>query len=159
LGDCTLQPRHAVRLQPEVRAPTLAARWHHARAFWGATFDPACEAAVVEPSSCLYGPIWYPHVAARLPLLIQQSSIDIAFTSGHAIDAAQSAALAAWKQQAEASLVNVSWLFSGDLAYHVLVDGTFGDLSGGLEQGPPGLSLRELIGRFWADGTPVRVEF
>jgi hypothetical protein len=57
------------------------------------------------------------------------------------------------------SLVNVSWLFSGDTGYHVLVDGVFGDVSGGLEHGPPGSTLREVIGRFWADGTPERVEF
>ena len=47
--------------------------WQHTRTFWGATFDPACEAAVVEPSTCLYGPVWYPRVAARLPVLILQS--------------------------------------------------------------------------------------
>jgi O-palmitoleoyl-L-serine hydrolase len=132
-----------------------AAVWQHTRAFWGATFDSACEAAVVEPSTCVYGPVWYPHVAARLPVLIQQSSIDAAFTGVHGIDATQPAALAAWQRQAEDSLVGVGWLFSGDTSYHVLADPGFG----GLELGPAGSTLREVIGRFWADGAPERVEF
>jgi len=136
-----------------------AALWQHARTFWGATFDPTCEAAVVEPSTCLFGPVWYPHLAARLPVLIQQSSIDAAFTSAHGIDATQPVALAAWQRQAEDSLVDVSWLFSGDVSYHVLVDRVDGDASGGLAQGPAGSTLREVIGRFWADGAPERVEF
>ena len=133
--------------------------WQHTRTFWGATFYPACEAAVVEPSTCLYGPVWYPRVAARLPVLILQSSIDAAFAGSHAIDATQPAALAAWQHQAEDSLVDVSWLFSGDISYHVLVDSSFGDSSGGLAQGPAGSTLQEVIGRFWADGSPERVEF
>ena len=61
-----------------------------------------------------------------------ESSIDAAFAGSHAIDATQPAALAAWQHQAEDSLVDVSWLFSGDISYHVLVDSSFGDLSGGL---------------------------
>jgi hypothetical protein len=133
--------------------------WQHAREFWGATFDPACEAAVADPATCLYGPVWYPHVAARLPVLIQQSSIDLAFTGAHAIDAAQPAALAAWQKQAEDSLAGVSWLFSGDSPYHVLADPTFGDVFGGLALGPSGSTLRDVLGRFWADGAPERVEF
>jgi hypothetical protein len=133
--------------------------WQHARAFWGATFDPACEAAVVEPSTCLSGPVWYPHVAARLPVLIQQSLIDLAFAGSHRVDATQPAALAAWRLQSKASLVGVSWLFSGDTPYHVLADPDFGDDFGGLALGPAGSTLRDVLGRFWADGAPERVEF
>lgn len=136
-----------------------AAVWQQTRTFWGATFDPACEAAVVEPSTCFYGPVWYPHVAARLPVLIQQSSIDLAFTGSHRIDKTQPAALAAWRQQAKDSLVGVSWLFSGDTSYHVLADPVWGDTFGGLAVGPAGSTFREVLGRFWADGTPERVEF
>ena len=113
-----------------------AALWQHARAFWGATFDPACEAAVVEPSTCLYGQVWYPHVAARLPVLIQQSSIDLAFTGTHAIDETQPAALAAWRHQAEGSLVDVSWLFSGDTCQFCGRINFLGDTSGGVVQSP-----------------------
>jgi hypothetical protein len=133
--------------------------WEHARTFWGATFDPACETAAVEPSGCIDGPVWYPHVAARLPVLILQSPLDFAFTGAHGIGATQTALLAAWREQAKDSLAGVSWLFSGDLPYHVLVDPQFGDTSGGLAQGPPGSTLPEVIGRFWADGEPERVEF
>jgi O-palmitoleoyl-L-serine hydrolase len=130
------------------------AMWEHAREFWGATFDPSCEAAVADPWSCLYGPVWYPHVSARLPTLVQQSSIDAAFTETHGIAATPSPALAAWKQTAEQSLTGVSWLFSGDASYHVLV-GT----DAGLSRGPAGSTLRAVIGRFWGDGPSERVEF
>jgi hypothetical protein len=133
--------------------------WQHAWEFWGATADPACEAAVVEPSTCLEGPVWYPHVAARLPVLIQQSLTDVAFAGSHRIDAAQPAALAAWREQSKASLVGVGWLFSGDAPYHVLADPVFGDFFGGLATGPAGSTLRDVLGRFWADGAPERVEF
>ncbi|HEX6764293.1 MAG TPA: hypothetical protein VF103_02420 [Polyangiaceae bacterium] len=69
------------------------------------------------------------------------------------------AALAAWREQAEDSLVGVSWLFSGDTSYHVLADPEFGDTFGRLALGPTGSTLRDVLGRFWADGTPERVEF
>jgi hypothetical protein len=133
--------------------------WQHARTFWGATFDPACEAAVVDPSTCLFGPVWYPHVAARLPVLIQQSSVDVAFAGSHAINDMRPEALSAWKEQSEDSLLEVSWLFSGDIPYHVLADPVFGDTFGGLGLGPPGATFRDVLGRFWADGPPERVEF
>jgi hypothetical protein len=137
-----------------------AAVAQHDRAFWGATFDPACEAAAVEPWTCRFGPVWYPHVAARLPVLIQQSSIDLAFTGAHGIDETQHpAALAAWQTQAEDSLVDVSWLFSGDTSYHGIVDPDFGDNFGGLSLGPAGSTFRDVLGRFWADAAPERVEF
>jgi hypothetical protein len=41
----------------------------------------------------------------------------------------------------------------------VLIDPQFGDTSGGLAQGPPGSTLPEVIGRFWADAAAERVEF
>lgn len=136
-----------------------AAVWQHAREFWGATFDPVCEAAVDEPSTCLYGPVWYPHVAARLPLLIQQSLMDVAFTGSHGIGEAEPAALAAWRLQAKASLADVDWLFSGDDSNHVLADPVNGEIFGGLAQGPEGKTFGDVLGRFWADGVPERVEF
>jgi hypothetical protein len=67
--------------------------------------------------------------------------------------------LAAWREQTKASLVGVTWLFSGDISYHVLVDGVVGDMSGGLALGPAGSTLREVLARFWADGAPERIEF
>jgi hypothetical protein len=35
----------------------------------------------------------------------------------------------------------------------------FGDTFGGLALGPAGSTLRDVLGRFWADGEPERVEF
>lgn len=138
-----------------------AAVWQHARMFWGATFDPACEARVAEPSTCINGQVWYPHVTARLPVLILQSLVDPAHAGSHGIDVfqKQSAAVAAWKAQAEESLADVRWLFSGNIPYHVLVDSFWGDSSGGLAQGPAGSTFRDVISRFWADGVPERVVF
>lgn len=126
--------------------------WRLARAFWGATFDPVCEAAVAEPSTCLFGPTWYPHVSARVPTFISQSSIDNSFAGVHGLTGG--AALSTWRTQVEASLVPVVWLHSGDTAYHVL-----GTSEPGMTMGPTGNTLREVLGRFWLDGTPQRVEF
>jgi len=52
----------------------------------------------------------------------------------------------------------VSGLFAGVVSYHVLVDSSYGDASGGLAHGPAGLTFREVIGGFWANGPPERVE-
>jgi hypothetical protein len=51
------------------------------------------------------------------------------------------------------------WLFSGDDSYHVLADPVFGDTFGGLALGSTGSTLRDVLGRFCADGAPERVEF
>jgi hypothetical protein len=53
----------------------------------------------------------------------------------------------------------VSGFFSGDDSYHVLADPVFGDTFGGLALGPTGSTLRDVLGRFCADGAPERVEF
>jgi len=129
--------------------------WSRARTLWGATFDPACEAAVTTPSRCVFGAIWYPYVATRLPTLIQQSSIDAIFTSNHGIDTSTSNPTRdAWQLAVETSLVGVSWLFSGDTSYHTLAT-----IPNGLSTGPVGSRLRDLLGRLWSDGVPERIEF
>jgi hypothetical protein len=129
--------------------------WRRARTFWGATFDPACEAAVADPSRCLLGAVWYPYVAARMPTLIQQSAIDATFTSNHGIDTTTSNPQRdAWHLSVETSLLGVSWLFSGDTPYHTLAT-----IANGLATGPAGSRLRDVLDRFWSDGAPERVEF
>ena len=129
--------------------------WKRARALWGATFDPACEAATAEPSRCLFGDVWYPFVAARGPILVQQSSADAVFTDAHAIDTSgPNPTLAAWRNQVETSMSAPTWLFSGDISYHVLSTS-----DQGLNRGPAGATLGQLLGQFWADGTPRRVQF
>jgi hypothetical protein len=126
--------------------------WQRARTFWGGTFDPACEAAVAEPARCLYGAVWYAHVT--VPVLVNQSSFDAVFTGEHRIPDPPNATAAAWRAGVEASMASIAWLFSGDLSYHVLTT-----TDAGLTRGPAGSTLADVLGRFWADGAPERVEF
>lgn len=129
--------------------------WKRARALWGATFDPECEAANTEPSRCVFGAVWYPHVSARLPTLIQQSSMDAQFAVNHGIDVATANPTRdAWQHLVESSQLGVSWLFSGDTSYH-----TLSTTNNGLLTEPAGSKLRDLLGKFWTDATPERVEF
>jgi len=126
-----------------------------ARSFWGATFDPDCEAALGDSGSCFFPRNWYPYVAARQPILIQQSSFDAAFTASHQL-AATEAAAQAWRNQVEASFTsaNVGWLFSGADSYH-----TLGLADTGMQKGPAGQTLAEVLGRFWAGGAAEQVRF
>ena len=129
--------------------------WQRARDVWGATFDPACEAANAEPWRCGLGDVWYPYVAARGPLLVQQSTADAVFTDAHAIDTtAPNPTLAAWRTQVKATLGAPTWLFSGDASYHVLSTS-----DQGLSRGPAGATLSQVLAQFWADDTPRRVQF
>lgn len=127
--------------------------WRAAREFWAASFDPACEAAEPEPADCFFGPTWYPHVSARLPILVQQSSIDSSFMGVHGIGAGDPTATA-WRAEVEASLADVDWLFSGDASYHVLATG-----DAGMRRGPAGSTLADVLQRFWMGSAPERVEW
>lgn len=138
--------------------------WDLARTFWAATFDPTCEAAQAVPGNCMLGPVWYPYVSAKMPTLIQQSSIDSSFLGVHGISfsmggmtCAQSNDVAAcntWQSQVQTSLAGAPWLFSGGMPYHVL-----GTSNQGLGLGPNGSTLREVLSRFWAGMTPEQVVF
>jgi hypothetical protein len=147
--------RTVIALGEQQKMATTADRdvYKRARAFWGATFDPQCEAAAVEPSTCFMAPHWYQHVSQRLPVLIQQSVIDEAFTRSHGITAPSPVALK-WRTQTNASLAGVSWLFSGKTAYHTLA------LSDeGLQTGPSGSTLAQVLGRFWKGQAAERIVF
>lgn len=148
--------------EPAARIGTATVRdlevWRAARTFWGARFDPACEAAeAADPARCFFGPVWYPHVASAMPVLVQQSEIDASFMAVHGIDASSpgdTALREAWRAQVVASLAGVDRLFSGSTAYHVL-----GRTAAGLGTGPPGSTLRDVLGRFWAGAPAERVRF
>lgn len=127
--------------------------WKRARAFWAATFDPDCEAATAEPSACFMAPNWYPFVSKRGPVLIQQSSFDAAFTNAHGIEAPSPAA-EKWRAQVTASLAGVNWLFSGSAPYHTLTL-----TKEGMQTGPAGTTLADVLKRFSNGGAPERVVF
>jgi hypothetical protein len=132
--------------------------WHRARAFWAATFDPDCEAAQSDPSSCVMAPNWYAAVAARMPVFIQQCATDKGFCSVHGIpyDNALDPSTIAWTAQVKASFetTNPSWLFSGSPPYHTLAA-----TNDGFQTGPPGEELNKVLGRFLAGDTPEQVTF
>jgi hypothetical protein len=126
--------------------------WRMARSFWGATFDPDCEAGIAEPAYCFM--VWDGYVTARLPVLLSQSSIDNSFMGVHGL-AVGNPVVATWQQQVENALVPFDgWLHSGDVSYH-----TSGLSDAGMSRGPPGSTLRDVLGRFWTGDTPERVEF
>jgi O-palmitoleoyl-L-serine hydrolase len=127
--------------------------WKRARSFWAATFDPDCEAASAEPSTCFMAPTWYPFVAKRVPVLIQQSSFDAAFTNNHKITAPSPTA-AKWRAQVTSSLAGATWLFSGASPYHTLAL-----TNAGMQTGPTGNTLAEVLARFWSGRPPERVLF
>jgi len=128
--------------------------WHRARAFWGATFDPDCEAAASDPSTCFMAPSWYPFVSARVPTLIQQCRFDQSFTSAHHL-ASTDASAASWQSEVTTSLATVPWLFSGSTpSYHTLLGS-----DAGFATGPTGSTLEEVLDRFWNGGAPERVLF
>ncbi len=128
--------------------------WRRARAFWAATFDPDCEAAAADPSTCAMAPNWYPYVAARQPVLIQQCAFDAEFTMNHGLTTSDAAA-STWMAQVNASFDGVDWLFSGsDSPYH-----TLGIADIGVMKGPAGSTLIDVLHQFWTGGTPERVMF
>ena len=127
--------------------------WSRARTFWGATFDPACEAANAEPVDCFFGPGWYPHVSAALPTLVQQCSIDQSFTMVHNLQPTDPAAQT-WHSQVAASLAPVRWLFSGTQSYHML-----GIDDSTMTYGPAGHTFAQTLHDFWAGAAAERVVF
>ncbi len=129
--------------------------WRSARAYWGATGDPQCEAAVTDPIDCWFGATWYPIVSARQPTFVQISQLDEVIGLGlHPNLATNAAAAAAWRAQVSATTASVTWLFSGAASYHVL---TISDQ--GWAFGPAGSTLQQMVSRFFNNGPPERVTF
>lgn len=129
--------------------------WRAAQAYWGATGDPECEAAVEDPIDCWFGETWYPFVSARQPTFVQVSQMDTVIgLEIHPTLETDAAAMEAWRAQLSATTADVSWFFSGAAPYHVL---TISDR--GWATGPPGSTLQEMVSRFFDDGPPERVTF
>lgn len=121
--------------------------------FWGATLDPDCEARARDKADCLFGAGFYPHVSKRVPVLVQQCAIDASYTKAHGLRSSDERAWSAWKAQATADLKEVDWLFSGrNTSTH-----TLGMNDEGLDTGPPGATLRDVLARFLAGRPPERV--
>lgn len=128
--------------------------WRAALGLWAGALDPTCEAASADPVDCWFGPGWYPHISARAPVLVQQSTLDsVIGVELHGLMPSPTATR--WRQQVTASLAPVPWLFSGGAAYHVLTidDATFANV------GPDGAKLNQVVDRFFAGGAPERVIF
>jgi hypothetical protein len=128
--------------------------WTRAGAYWAGGPEATCAAAVSDPADCWFGPGWYPHLSAALPVLVQQSLIDSSFMGVHGIGAGDVAAIAAWRAEVELSLAPVIWLFAGDQPYH-----TLGLAPEGLAFGPDGETFGEALGSFWAGEAPRRIVF
>ena len=130
--------------------------WRRARLFWGARFDPDCEAAEQaagrDPAGCFNAPTWYPYVARRGPVFVQQCSFDASFTLLHSLPASGAAA-DRWRAEVQRSFdaAKPSWLFSGAApSYHMI-----GDSSALLGTERPGMTFMEVLHAFWA-GEPAR---
>jgi hypothetical protein len=134
--------------------------WKRGRTFWSASFDPDCEAAMAsDPSACFMAPNWYSFVSAKLPVLIQQCSIDASFTGVHRLMPANvtDPAVMAWQAQVKASFqsANIAWLFSGGTTpYHTLAP-----TDQGMQTGPSGNELKDVLGHFLAGASPQQVTF
>ncbi len=129
--------------------------WRNARAYWGATGDPDCEASVADPIDCWFGATWYPFVSARQPTFVQIAQLDsVIGLEIHPTLGMDAAAVGAWRAQLRATTASVTWLFSGAGPYHVL---TLSDP--GWAMGPAGSTLQEMASRFFDDGPPERVTF
>jgi hypothetical protein len=129
--------------------------WRSARAYWGATGDPECEASVADPIDCWFGETWYPIVSARQPTFVQISQMDtvIGFAIHPTLET-DAAAMDAWRAQLTATTASVGWLFSGASPYHVLAPS-----DAGWATGPAGSTLEEVVSRFFDGGPPERVTF
>jgi hypothetical protein len=132
--------------------------WKKARTFYSATFDPDCEKGATsqgsDPSTCFMAPAWYPYVAKRSAVLIQQCSFDQSFTSAHHL-ASTDAPATTWETQVKASFVGVTWLFSGSMPpYHTLAIS-----DAGFATGPTGNTLADVVHAFWTGAAPERVQF
>lgn len=116
---------------------------------WG-PLHPQCAAAVEDPVTCVFGPVWYPWLRdTGVPILVQQSGIDP--TQTRVYDVKRGPKLAAWRQGARDSMAEVGWLFSGGSRYHVL------SFEPKFDAGDP--SFADVLGRFWTGGAPERVLF
>jgi hypothetical protein len=150
-------PDHPIAYSPHVPDAEV---WRRARSFWGATFDPDCEAAERaagrDPAGCFSAPTWYPHVARRGPVFVQQCSFDASFTLLHAIPPSGPVA-ERWRSDVLQSFdaAKPSWLFSGSLpSYHAIAGGN--DLLG-TER--PGLTFMQVLHAFWVGEAPRQVYF
>lgn len=120
---------------------------------WGPVQE-ACDAAARaegrDPTTCIYGPNWWPHVASTgIDVLVQISAADTTQTRVFVPERTAEAA-ETWKKNAIASLAPLPWVFSREHAYHVV---TF---EKGFAEGPEP-TFRDVLDAFWADEPARRV--
>jgi hypothetical protein len=130
--------------------------YRDAFAFWGASVDPACKAALADAMDCVLAPGWYDFYKSQgWPIFLQSSATDSAYMKAHGFDdLTPQADVESWSDAVQASMTHVDWLFSSSDATHTLLDE-----DGGWSSGPTGDTLREVVRRFARGGTPERVTF
>ena len=121
---------------------------------WGPV-HPACHADRLakreSPARCIYGPVWWPYVAARpVPILVQIAGLDA--SQVNVFDVKTAAQQQAWKDTLRPTLAGLPNLFSAARKYHTL------SVDRGFAVGKDGMAFRDVLGRFWRDGKPERVE-
>ena len=114
-------------------------------AAWGPVL-PGCD----QGKRCIYGDVWWPHVASLgVPILVQLSGLDHTQTAAFGIRDAD--AEVAWIDRTRASLARVPWVYSRAEPYHLVA------INPGWGKGPSGRSFRDVLDRFWAGAEPEQV--
>lgn len=123
---------------------------------WGAT-HAECEreqrAAGEDPARCVFGPVWWPYVAAtQVPVLVQISGQDT--TQLPAFGVRKSPDKERWREAVRTSLIGLPWVFSGGRPYHVLTHNQ--RFNKGVSER---VSLERVLAEFWSDAPPRQVLF
>jgi len=120
---------------------------------WGPihdTCDAETRAAGGDPTSCIFGPRWYGLVRATgVDVMVHISGLDVTQTDTLGIET--DAQLEHWKRSVRASLEPVDWVWSAARPYHAI---TFGPR---FAKGPPGQTVRDVLGQFWREEEPRQV--
>lgn len=125
--------------------------------FWGAGFEPLCEADAVHPGDCVfavnnYGPLSDPPPGGLgLPVLVQESLQDTAFVASHGIEG-DTDRLDTLETMLLAELADVPWLFVSDQPYHTITHRAAWTLLG-----DPDASYRDMVGDFVAGEPAIRI--
>lgn len=120
---------------------------------WG-PLHPACtarlEAAGRDPVACAAGPeVWPDLVATGIPVLVQISGLDTPQVRLFGVQGADAEAL--WRQELQASLAPVPWVWSRAQSYHTVAYHPL------FAKGPQGRTFRDALDRFWRGEAPEAV--
>lgn len=142
------------------------------RDFWVGSYESACEFSrfwqSLDTSLCALGSVFYPYLVSNknglgLKVLLQNSTRDSVALKTLALGSADPLR-ERWRCAMTDSLKQVDWLFSSGETYHTLMtknpeEGATSTSTLGFNAGPPGKTLRELVGRFWRNMPAERVVY